>query len=336
MLGFVFIAGPRADSCAWPLVASRVCRPFVFHVEYLSRVCFAEKPPGNVLTFPRLPAPISVRVPPPPPPPPVPTLDPRTHAQGDVQRDNRVHGILLRDDRFYVSNCGDSRAVLARRGAMMKKKTETTKTSTDDDGRCTTNENCRGSSDRRDRHINGLIVIPLLTDQNQDSLGEKERILSSGGYVTPPPEPGLSTHVWLDRGHIQIGLAMSRSIGDHTVKDVGVIARPVVTTRVIDWASDDFVIVVTDRVWEFLSSEDAIIIVGRHLYGETADDDNNDGKSRGHNDDYDERDEACSGGIGGGGGGASAACKALIKAASEKWHEHEGDYRDDITVILFN
>ncbi len=35
-------------------------------------------------------------------------------------------------------------------------------------------------------------------------------------------------------------------------------------------------------------------------------------------------------------GGASAACKALIKAASEKWHEHEGDYRDDITVILFN
>ena len=219
---------------------------------------------------------------------------------------------------------------------MMKKKTETTKTSTDDDGRCTTNENCRGSSDRRDRHINGLIVIPLSTDQNQDSLGEKERILSSGGYVTPPPEPGLSTRVWLDRGHTQIGLAMSRSIGDHTVKDVGVIARPVVTTRVIDWASDDFVIVVTDRVWEFLSSEDAVIIVGRHLYGETADDDNNDGKSRGHNDDYDERDEACSGGIGGGGGGASAACKALIKAASEKWHEHEGDYRDDITVILFN
>ena len=96
MLGFVFIAGPRADSCAWPLVASRVCRPFVFHVEYLSRVCFAEKPPGNVLTFPRLPAPISVRVPPPPPPPPVPTLDPRTHAQGDVQRDNRVRGTTAR------------------------------------------------------------------------------------------------------------------------------------------------------------------------------------------------------------------------------------------------
>ncbi len=87
------------------------------------------------------------------------------------------------------------------------------------------------------RNINGLIAIPLSTDQNPDSPGEMERILSSGGYVTPPPEPGLSSHVWLNRGHTQIGLAMSRSIGDHAVKDVGVIAKPVVTTRVIDWAS---------------------------------------------------------------------------------------------------
>ena len=62
------------------------------------------------------------------------------------------------------------------------------------------------------------------------------------------------------------------------------IARPVVTTRVIDWASDDFVIVATDGVWEFLSSKDAVDIVERHLYSETADDDNNDFKSRGHND----------------------------------------------------
>ncbi len=144
----------------------------------------------------------------------------------------------------------------------MKKKTETTKTTTDDDERCTTDENCCGGSDRRDRNINRLIAIPLSTDQNPDSLGEKEHILSSGGYVTPPPEPGLSSCVWLDRVHTQIGLAMSRSIGNHAVKDVGVIARPVITTRVIDWASDDFVIVATDGVWEFLSSEDAVDIVG--------------------------------------------------------------------------
>jgi serine/threonine protein phosphatase PrpC len=213
---------------------------------------------------------------------------------------------------------------LAKRGTTIKKKTGTTKMATEDDERRTTDDSCG----------NGLIAIQLSTDQNPDSPGEKERILSLGGYVTPPPEPGQSSRVWLDRGHTQIGLAMARSIGDHAVKGVGVIARPVVTTRVIDWAADDFIIVATDGVWEFLSSEDAVDIVGRHLYGETADDDNDDGKSRGHDDDYADRDEACSGGIGGGDWGASAACKALIKAASEKWHEHEGDYRDDITAIV--
>ena len=45
-------------------------------------------------------------------------------------------------------------------------------------------------------------------------------------------------------------------------------------------------------------------------------------------------DSAAAAGGGGGSCGASSACEALIKAASEKWHEHEGDYRDDITAIV--
>ena len=32
--------------------------------------------------------------------------------------------------------------------------------------------------------------------------------------------------------------------------------------------------------------------------------------------------------------GASDACKELIRAATEKWKEHEGDYRDDITAMV--
>jgi serine/threonine protein phosphatase PrpC len=195
-------------------------------------------------------------------------------------------------------------------------------TEEEEDERRATDENGCGSD------VNGLIAIPLSTDQNPDSPGEKERILSSGGFVSPPPEPGLSSRVWLDRAHTQIGLAMARSIGDHAVKSVGVIARPVVTTRTIDWEADEFVIVATDGVWEFLSSEDAVNIVGRHLYGETAANDDGTGDSDA------DKDDAGDGSVGGGGLGASAACKALIKAASEKWHEHEGDYRDDITAIV--
>mmetsp|Transcript_36196 Transcript_36196/g.63494 ORF Transcript_36196/g.63494 Transcript_36196/m.63494 type:complete len:205 (+) Transcript_36196:525-1139(+) len=187
--------------------------------------------------------------------------------------------LLLRNNKLYISNCGDSRAVLAR--CTDPKTTQKHKT---------------------------LTTIPLSTDQNPDSPGEQERILTAGGYVSPPPEPGLSARVWLDAQNTQIGLAMARSMGDHAVKGVGVIAEPVVETHVLE-EEDEFVILATDGVWEFISSEDAVEIVGRHLYNDDGDGDD-------------------------GGGGASVACEALIKAATEKWHEYEGSYRDDITAIV--
>lgn len=151
-----------------------------------------------------------------------------------------------------------------------------------------------------------LIAIPLSVDQNPDSPGEKERILSAGGYVSPPPEPALSARVWLDPEHTQIGLAMARSIGDHAVKNVGVIAEPVVTMHEIG-KEDEFIILATDGVWEFIDNQDAVQIVSEHLL---------ENKPEGRN--------KC----------ATAACEALIKVAMEKWHEHEGDYRDDITAIV--
>ena len=149
-----------------------------------------------------------------------------------------------------------------------------------------------------------LITIPLSVDQNPDSPGEQERILNKGGFVSPPPEQGLSARVWLDAEYTQIGLAMARSIGDHAVKDVGVTAEPVVTVH--DVAEDDeFFILATDGVWEFIESEEAVSIVSKHLY--CGDIGNN-----------------C----------ASKACEALIEAAMAKWKEYEGHYRDDITAII--
>jgi len=198
--------------------------------------------------------------------------------------------VLLKESKLYIGNCGDSRAVLTK-----KKK-----------NRCHTEEGKDVGEDRE------LITVDLSTDQNPDTPGEKERIESLGGFVSPPPEPGLSSRVWLDSSHTQIGLAMARSIGDHAVKGVGVISEPEVTTHVIDEDLDEFVIIATDGVWEFLSSEDAVDIVQKHLYNA------NDGEET--------KKE--------GGYGASVACEALIKAASDKWHEHEGNYRDDITAIV--
>ena len=176
---------------------------------------------------------------------------------------------LLRDNEIYCSNAGDSRAVLA----------------------------CRKDG------VGGEIEyesFDLTTDQNPDSPGEKERILKAGGFVSPPPEVGLSSRVWLDAGFSQIGLAMGRSLGDHAVKTVGVIAEPVVTRHELR-EQDEFIIIATDGVWEFLSSQDAVDIVSKDLKN---------------------------------GGGSSLACQNLIEAAAAKWHEQEGDYRDDITALV--
>lgn len=56
----------------------------------------------------------------------------------------------------------------------------------------------------------------------------------------------------------------------------------------------------SDGVWEFISSDEAVNIIGAHL------------------------DRS----------GASSACEYLTRAAIEKWTESEGDYRDDITAIV--
>lgn len=181
---------------------------------------------------------------------------------------------LLRDDTLTVANAGDSRAVVARRIA------------TDDN-----------TSDGTPV-IKKYQPIDLTIDQNPDLPEERIRIESMGGFVSPPPEPGLSARVWLDEGFSQIGLAMARSIGDHAVARVGVIAEPVVSTHTI-LPEDEFLILATDGVWEFLTSAQAVEIVGANL-------------SR----------------------SATKATQALIEAAAARWHDEEGDYRDDITALV--
>eukprot|EP00638_Chattonella_subsalsa_P001853 CAMPEP_0117751248 /NCGR_PEP_ID=MMETSP0947-20121206/10857_1 /TAXON_ID=44440 /ORGANISM="Chattonella subsalsa, Strain CCMP2191" /LENGTH=490 /DNA_ID=CAMNT_0005569583 /DNA_START=415 /DNA_END=1887 /DNA_ORIENTATION=- len=143
-----------------------------------------------------------------------------------------------------------------------------------------------------------LVAENLSIDHNPDAPEEKARILAAGGFVSPPPEPGLSARVWLDPEMTQIGLAMARSIGDHAVKHIGVIPEPEVFQREIS-SDDQFMILATDGVWEFIESQEAVNIVAAHLSN-----------------------------------GATAACQKLIETAAERWRYNEGDYRDDITAIV--
>jgi serine/threonine protein phosphatase PrpC len=171
----------------------------------------------------------------------------------------------MKDSTLYVANVGDSRAVMA----------------------------CQ------DAETGEWKAKPLTRDHKPDDPEEQARIESWGGYVCPPYEPGLSARVYLDPHFTMIGLAMSRSLGDHAVKNVGVIPEPEVKQFELD-KSDRFMILASDGVWEFITSEEAVEIVRSVM--ETY--------------------------------GVPEACQELIETAAARWQEEEGDYRDDVSVWL--
>ena len=77
----------------------------------------------------------------------------------------------------------------------------------------------------------------LSHDQKPDTPAEMARIQAAGGFVSPPEtEWGGPARVWIDAEMTLPGLAMARSIGDHLVKTVGVIAEPEVRAG---WSSND-------------------------------------------------------------------------------------------------
>lgn len=166
---------------------------------------------------------------------------------------------LMRGDTMWVANAGDSRAIVARRGP-------------------------KGT----------LVTHDLTQDQKPDTPQEKERIERMGGRVSPAAADGTPARVW----HNFRGLAMARSIGDHNAKAVGVIAEPEVTHYTIT-EEDAMMIMASDGVWEFLSSQDVCDIAASVE-----------------------------------GGSHAAICDLIVLKAAERWEEEEGDYRDDITAVV--
>ena len=91
---------------------------------------------------------------------------------------------------------------------------------------------------------------------------------------------------------------MARSIGDHNAATVGVIAKPEITEY--DITDDDVALIIaSDGVWELLSSQTVVDIVENV-------------KSLDPNE----------------------ICDQIIDQASYMWKVEEGDYRDDITVVV--
>ncbi|XP_026384264.1 probable protein phosphatase 2C 34 [Papaver somniferum] len=128
-------------------------------------------------------------------------------------------------DNIFISNVGDSRAVLA---------------TASDDGT--------------------LVPVQLTMDFKPNLPQEAERIMHCNGRVfCLDDEPGVHK-VWLPAEE-KPRLAMSRALGDFCVKDFGVISVHEVTQRSIT-SKDQFIILATDGyVWDVISNQEAVQIV---------------------------------------------------------------------------
>lgn len=114
-------------------------------------------------------------------------------------------------------------------------------------------------------------AMDLSEDQKPDTPAEEQRIKKAGGFVSPPePEWGGPARVWVDPDMTLPGLAMARSIGDHLVSSVGVIAEPEVRHYPdLSEFFGGFVVLASDGVWEFIESQPCVDLVAKYIGGET-------------------------------------------------------------------
>jgi protein phosphatase PTC2/3 len=113
---------------------------------------------------------------------------------------------------------------------------------------------------------------------------------------------------------------MSRSIGDLAVKRVGVIADPIITQHEIDSSEDLFMLLASDGVFEFVSTQEAVDTAQSVLTAAAA---------------ADASCSCCNSSASSSSDSAvSAACKAVMELANQRWSERVGIYRDDITCVI--
>ncbi len=103
----------------------------------------------------------------------------------------------------------------------------------------------------------------LSRDQKPSEQDEFDRIINSGGRVESFKDENGNyigpERVWLKEEDIP-GLAMSRSFGDEIAHTVGVITEPEINEYYF-LEEDKFIIIASDGLWEFISSDECIEMV---------------------------------------------------------------------------
>ena len=137
--------------------------------------------------------------------------------------------VIYTPERLIVPNIGDSRAVLARYDNVSKE----------------------------------YKAIELSRDHKPTEKDEAKRIYENDGRIQPFTEEGEFVgpqRVWLKEEEVP-GLAMTRSFGDRVAATVGVISEPEIKEFEFN-ENDKFMIIASDGIWEFISSQECVNIVG--------------------------------------------------------------------------
>lgn len=146
---------------------------------------------------------------------------------------------------------------------------------------------------------NGIEAVDLTIDHKPTTPEERNRILNANGrverLVDEAGQPMGPDRVWLQYAWIP-GLAMSRALGDVLAHQVGVISEP--DHSVVELTTQDkFMVLASDGVWEFISSQEAVDIIAQHSTAEEA-------------------------------------CRQLVDEAYQRWLTEEDGLVDDITAVV--
>ena len=144
--------------------------------------------------------------------------------------------------------------------------------------------------------VNGKIRPMEITRDHKPTLqDELERIYSMGGEVKRVEDD--IPHRVFAKGREYPGIAMSRTIGDTLAQKIGVVCTPEVNEIPLT-EQDLFLLICSDGVWEFISSEEAVAEIAKYNKN------------------------------------LKKAAEALTTLAWKRWIKHEVDVVDDITVVL--
>jgi len=146
---------------------------------------------------------------------------------------------------------------------------------------------------------------PLEVTSDHTPIREDEvtRIRAMGGELisTPYADGKIDNRICINGTRFP-GIAMTRSLGDFCVKDIGVIAEPEIFKWSIHDCKDGYIFLACDGVWDYMSERDVTDLIVKAL------------------------DEDAS---------PSKVCQRILRQAQKCWaREHKSKYCDDISCLL--